>query len=79
MVLREIEALTGNKPSCSYAEIRGGDQPYFVADTRCLSAAVGWQPRVAWRAGLRDLCDWLRSGALAPAALDTPVAMGIGA
>jgi CDP-paratose 2-epimerase len=38
---------------------RIGDQLFFVADTRALQEALGWQARTDWRAGLRDLHSWL--------------------
>jgi CDP-paratose 2-epimerase len=58
-VLTEIERLVGRKPAIAHDEWRQGDQLYFTADTRRLTAAVAWQPRVGWRDGLKRLTDWL--------------------
>ena len=68
-VLREIEALTGSYLDIGHGEWRAGDQLYFVADTRRLRKDIGWLPRMGWRAGIRDLHDWLveqRFGGVAP-------------
>ena len=66
-ILSEIGALLGADPDIRYAPPRAGDQPYFVADTSRLQAAVGWRAATGWREGLRDLADWLASDlALAP-------------
>ncbi|NRP69573.1 CDP-paratose 2-epimerase [Ensifer psoraleae] len=58
-VLSEIELLTGRRLATVKRDWRAGDQLFFVADTRALADAVGWKPRTAWRAGLRDLHAWL--------------------
>jgi CDP-paratose 2-epimerase len=60
-VLAEIGRITGRTVKVSHHGWRPGDQPWFVADTRALSAATGWRAEVGWRAGLRDLTAWLAS------------------
>ncbi|WP_078058254.1 NAD-dependent epimerase/dehydratase family protein [Rhizobium rhizosphaerae] len=59
MVLREIERLAGQPLALDHGDWRAGDQLYFVADTRKLTARLGWQAQVKWRDGVRDLHDWL--------------------
>jgi CDP-paratose 2-epimerase len=66
VLLDEIAAITGRPVAVTPGDWRKGDQLYFVADTRRLQAAVGWQARVGWRAGVRNLARWLaenRAGA----------------
>ncbi|WP_410216291.1 NAD-dependent epimerase/dehydratase family protein [Paracoccus sp. (in: a-proteobacteria)] len=58
-VLAEIARITGTSPDVTYRDWRQGDQPWFVADTRTLQAATGWQARMDWRRGLADLAGWL--------------------
>ncbi|MDO1584616.1 NAD-dependent epimerase/dehydratase family protein [Rhizobium oryzicola] len=58
-VLREIEKLIGAPLKTSFGDWRAGDQFYFVADTRRLEEELGWQARMRWRSGLRDLAEWL--------------------
>lgn len=60
-LLMEIESVTGEKVHVSRAQPRRGDQLYFVADAGRIERAVGWQPEIDWRAGLRDLLGWLES------------------
>ena len=67
-ILAEIGELLGREIEVHYEPWRPGDQPYFVADTRRLAQAVGWQAEIGWRAGLRDLSDWLRADLAIPAA-----------
>jgi CDP-paratose 2-epimerase len=58
-VLAEIAEIAGHQPQLARGDWRTGDQLYFVADTRCLSAATGWQATIGWRDGLRDLAEWM--------------------
>lgn len=58
-LMREIEAITGSHLDKHFSEWRAGDQFYFVADTRALEVACGWQARTNWRSGLRQLHAWL--------------------
>jgi CDP-paratose 2-epimerase len=59
MVLREIGRIIGHEVPFSFAKTRTGDQLYFVADTRAISSALGWEAHVPWQDGLRNLADWL--------------------
>jgi len=58
-VLDEIWQITGQPVQVDYSDWRQGDQPWFVADTRALTAATGWTAQVDWHHGLRDLAEWL--------------------
>ncbi|MBZ9794370.1 NAD-dependent epimerase/dehydratase family protein [Mesorhizobium sp. ES1-4] len=60
MLLNEIGGLTGRELSIRHDGERTGDQPFFVADTRKIEAALGWKAKVTWRQGVRDLADWLQ-------------------
>ena len=73
-VLDEIARLTGRRSALQREAWRTGDQPWFVADTRALSAATGWQARVGWRDGLRDLADWLQGQATDPSVAQFAIA-----
>jgi CDP-paratose 2-epimerase len=66
MLLREIGSMTGRRLSVRYDRERTGDQPFFVADTRRLEAALGWKAHVPWREGVRDLAGWLQRHRLEP-------------
>jgi CDP-paratose 2-epimerase len=66
MLLAEIASMTGRKIALHYDRERTGDQPFFVADTRKIEAALGWKAKFTWRDGVRDLADWLRQHRLAP-------------
>ena len=56
-----IARLTGHDVSYDFADWRPGDQPWYVTDTRPLSSAVGWHPKVSLEDGLILLQDWLRT------------------
>ncbi len=66
MLLAEIASMNGRKVALHYDRERTGDQPFFVADTRKIEAALGWKAKLSWRDGIRDLADWLRRHRLAP-------------
>jgi len=65
LVLREIALLLGREIDVEHRSWRPGDQFFFVADTRRIRERLGWSPRVMWKAGLRDLADWLAASPLA--------------
>ncbi len=58
-VLREIAVITGRELQVEQADWRQGDQPWFVADTRALTAQTGWTAATDWQTGLRRLAHWL--------------------
>ncbi|RED33257.1 CDP-paratose 2-epimerase [Rhodopseudomonas thermotolerans] len=65
-LIASIESLTGRRVQHALADWRPGDQPWYVTDTSALTAALGWQPRIALAEGLASLHDWL-SGRFAAA------------
>jgi CDP-paratose 2-epimerase len=64
LLLSEICRFVGHDVPVTYADWRTGDQPYFVADTRKLQAALGWRSRLSWRDGVRQLAGWLAENRL---------------
>lgn len=59
MLLQEIERITGRPVITQQAGWRTGDQLYFVSDTRKLKQRLNWRAEIGWRAGLRDLAQWI--------------------
>jgi CDP-paratose 2-epimerase len=60
-ILAEIAEITGHAADLRFSDWRPGDQRYFVADTRRVTAALGLGPAVGWRDGLRRLARWIAS------------------
>jgi CDP-paratose 2-epimerase len=58
-LIDRITDLTGRKVPYRFADWRPGDQPWYVTDTRALSAALGWAPQTSFSDGLRSLHTWL--------------------
>jgi CDP-paratose 2-epimerase len=54
-----IALLRGRRPELRFEDWRAGDQRYFVSDTTAYTAATGWRPLVAPRAGIEALHGWL--------------------
>ncbi len=65
-LLDHIAELTGREVKYDFSAWRPGDQPWYVTDTRALSTALNWAPRVSLREGLRTLYAWLDSRFGAP-------------
>ncbi len=64
---REVAAVCGlEKAPVEYLEARPGDVLRLCADATRARRLLGFEPRVALRAGLRQLCDWYRSLGRAP-------------
>lgn len=55
-----LEKLLGQKLQATFAPVRPGDQLIFVADTSKAKADFGWEPRINFRQGLRELFTWLK-------------------
>jgi CDP-paratose 2-epimerase len=54
-----VSKLTGKDIGYAFADWRPGDQPWYVTDTRALSAALGWKPKTSLQDGLTSLHEWL--------------------
>lgn len=54
-----LEEYFNKKILASFSEIRPGDQPIFIADTRKAEREFGWTPRVNVRDGVRLLYEWV--------------------
>ena len=60
-VIDQIGEITGRKPQFSFADWREGDQEYYVSDTTKAGEHLGWEPKVDFDQGLRDLISWAES------------------
>ena len=60
-VIDQIGELTGRRPQYSFTDWREGDQKYYVSDISKAHRDLGWEPRVAFVSGLRDLIAWAES------------------
>jgi CDP-paratose 2-epimerase len=58
-LLALIEELHGERPRVEFAEVRPGDQKWYVSDPTKLERAVGWRPRVRIEEGVAALYLWL--------------------
>lgn len=58
-LLELIAELRGEQPATRFAPWRPGDQPWYVSNVAAISKALGWEPRIDLRAGLRTLSEWL--------------------
>lgn len=62
-VVTEIARALGFPGEIDFTRLRrAGDPVQFVADNR-LGRSWGWEPRTAWREGIRAYCDWFAQGA----------------
>jgi CDP-paratose 2-epimerase len=60
-VIDQIGELTSTKPVYSFTDWREGDQVFYVSDITKAKKDLGWEPRVAFDDGLRDLVAWAES------------------
>jgi CDP-paratose 2-epimerase len=60
-VIEQIGELTNHKPEYTFADWREGDQTYYVSDITKAKKDLGWEPKVAFDQGLRDLINWAGS------------------
>ena len=62
-VIEHVGRLTEKKPAYTFADWREGDQAYYVSDISKLRERLGWEPRIGFDQGLRDLVRWAASAA----------------
>ena len=60
-VIDQIGELTGRKPQFSFSEWREGDQKYYVSDIEKARRDLGWDAKVDFDRGLRELISWAES------------------
>jgi len=60
-VIGQIGELTGRKPQLSHAQGREGDQEFYVSDIGKARTDLGWEPKIAFDRGLRELIAWAES------------------
>ena len=60
-VIDQVGELTGRKPQFSFAGWREGDQTYYVSDVAEARQQTGWEPKIDFDRGLRDLIAWAES------------------
>ncbi|HYD29347.1 MAG TPA: SDR family NAD(P)-dependent oxidoreductase [Azospirillaceae bacterium] len=54
-----IDRLAGYRPEVLFGPTRMGDQPWYVADSRCFQGTTGWRPKVSLAEGVDGLFQWL--------------------
>lgn len=57
-VIDQIGELTGKKPQFGFAGWREGDQKFYVSDIGKAQRDLGWEPKVDFDRGLRELIAW---------------------
>src|SRR5437899_4765781 len=62
-VIEHVGRLSEKKPAYTFADWREGDQTYYVSDITKVREQLGWEPRIGFDQGLRDLVRWAASAA----------------
>jgi CDP-paratose 2-epimerase len=60
-VIDQIGELVNKKPQFSFSDWREGDQTYYVSDISKAKKDLGWEPRIEFDRGLKDLAAWAAS------------------
>ncbi len=60
-VIEHISELTNRRATYSFSDWREGDQAYYVSDLSKLRQDLGWEPKVQFDRGLKDLVAWAAS------------------
>jgi CDP-paratose 2-epimerase len=58
-ILRFIEARLGRPVKIDFADWRGGDQRYYVSDTRAITNELQLRPSTPWERGVAELIAWI--------------------
>jgi CDP-paratose 2-epimerase len=57
-VVELIQKATGIKAEVDFAQVRTGDQKWYVSDHSKFSRATGWKPRVSLPEAVQGLTEW---------------------
>ena len=60
-VIDQVGELTGKKPHFKFADWREGDQAFYVSDIGKAKRDLGWEPKIDFDRGLRELIAWAES------------------
>ena len=60
-VIDQIGEITGKQPQFTFSDWREGDQKFYVSDVEKAHKELGWEPKVDFDRGLRDLIAWAES------------------
>src|SRR5438477_5671084 len=60
-VIAQIGDLVNKKAQYTFSEWREGDQAYYVSDISKAKKELGWEPRIQFDRGLKDLVAWAAS------------------
>ena len=60
-VIERIGELVNKKPQYTFSDWREGDQAYYVSDISKAKKELGWEPRIQFDRGLKDLVAWAAS------------------
>jgi len=60
-VIDQIGEVTGKRPQFTFSDWREGDQKFYVSDVDKARRDLGWEPKVDFDRGLRDLISWAES------------------
>lgn len=66
-VIEIIGQLEGHPVPVAYGPWRGGDQPWYVADSARMRRLTGWHPRIGAAEGIEQLHYWLKANGGLPA------------
>lgn len=75
-LLDEIGALLGRRVERTYGPERAGDVRHSLAEIARARAALGYEPKVSFREGLRRTLDWIRDEIAADGSVQGPAAGG---
>jgi CDP-paratose 2-epimerase len=60
-VVNQIGELSGRKPGYELAGSRDDDAKYYVSDIEKARRDLGWEPKIDFDRGLRELVAWAES------------------
>jgi len=60
-VIEHISELTNRRATYSFSDWREGDQAYYVSDLSKAGKELGWEPKIQFDRGLKDLVAWAAS------------------
>ncbi len=60
-VIEQIGELAGATPQYTFTDWREGDQTFYVSDITKAKEELGWEPRIPFDRGLRELIAWAAS------------------
>jgi CDP-paratose 2-epimerase len=60
-IIRMMQEISGKTSEISYGDWRPFDQKVYISDISKIKKAIGWEPKMGVKSGVKELVNWVES------------------